>query len=134
MMKNNLTILLIDDDEDDRNLFKESVKQVDAAINCLLMSDCLHALDYLRNIENPAPDYIFLDLRMPGYSGRQCLVEIKSNAYGSGHIPVIVYTTSADVDDSEGMKKMGASHFISKPTDPAEIYYMVSQVINEKWT
>jgi hypothetical protein len=28
---------------------------------------------------------------------------------------------------------LGASHFMSKPTTPEEVYYMVSVVLSEKW-
>ena len=49
------------------------------------------------------------------------------------HIPVFIYTTSREVMDSINLKENGAVHFISKPADPAEIYYILSAVLNEKW-
>ncbi len=131
-MKENLTILLIDDDEDDRKLFASSVKEVDESIECITIGDCLEALKHLRDETNIVPDYIFLDLRMPGYSGRKCMEEI-SREPRLRHIPVIIYTTSTDVTDADELKALGAVHFISKPTNPTEIYYMISQVINEQW-
>lgn len=131
-MKQELKILLIDDDEDDRSLFCESMKEVDPNINCVTCADCIQALSYLKNEAEVLPHYIFLDLRMPGFSGRKCLEAI--NAEGRlKHIPVIIYTTSTDEEDAEELRAMGAVHFISKPTNPGEIYYMISQVINEKW-
>jgi FixJ family two-component response regulator len=69
---------------------------------------------------------------MPGLSGQQCLMEIKKDPRLIP-IPVIVYTTSKDVNESIALKKLGAAHFMSKPTSPEEVYYMVSSVLNEKW-
>jgi CheY-like chemotaxis protein len=126
-------ILLIDDDEDDRKLFFEAAKEVDRTVECTGVSNGQEALVYLKNETNPLPDYIFLDLRMPGLSGQQCLVEIKKDARLT-HVPVIVYTTSREVNESIGLKKLGAAHFMSKPTSPDEVYYMVSYVLGEKWT
>jgi DNA-binding NtrC family response regulator len=131
-MDKDITILLVDDDEDDRKLFFESVKEVDDSISCVGAASCREALHYLRDEANTIPDFIFLDLRMPGLSGESCLQEIKKDARIM-HIPVIVYTTSREVSESIALKKMGAAHFMSKPTAPEEVYYMISFVLNEKW-
>jgi CheY-like chemotaxis protein len=131
-MKKSITLLLIDDDEDDRNLFAESAKEVDETIECILLPGCPQALAYLRDDSQVMPDFIFLDLRMPGHSGKRCLDEISKEGK-LRHIPVIIYTTSTDEEDAEELKKQGASHFVSKPTNPEEIYYMISMIINEKW-
>jgi FixJ family two-component response regulator len=48
-------------------------------------------------------------------------------------IPVFIYTTSTDVKDSMELKDMGAVHFISKPADPTDIYYILSVLLDEKW-
>jgi CheY-like chemotaxis protein len=127
-----MTILLVDDDEDDRKLFCEAVGEVDKEIKCIAAVDGQEALLYLSDAANPVPDFIFLDLRMPGLSGQQCLEEIKEDARLAS-VPVIVYTTSRDVKESATLKKLGAVHFMSKPVLPDDVYYMVSFVLGEKW-
>ena len=131
--KTTMTILLVDDDEDDRKLFFEAVGDVDQAIRCIAAVDGQEALVYLSNAANPVPDFIFLDLRMPGISGQQCLEEMKKDARLAS-VPVIVYTTSRDEKESETLKKLGAVHFMSKPVSPDDVYYMVSFVLGEKWS
>jgi len=131
-IKDHITLLLIDDDEDDRMFFEESAKEVDKNIECILIPDCPGALDYLKDNNSIVPDYIFLDLRMPGYSGKKCLEEIASEERLKD-VPVIIYTTSTDEEDANELKSLGASHFVSKPINPSEIYYMISQIINDKW-
>jgi CheY-like chemotaxis protein len=127
-----MTILLVDDDEDDRKLFLEAVGEVDKEIKCIAAVDGQEALQYLSDAANPAPDFIFLDLRMPGLSGQQCLEEIKKDGRLAS-VPVIIYTTSKNVKESETLKKLGAVHFMSKPVSPDDVYYMVSFVLGEKW-
>ena len=127
-----MTILLVEDDEDDRNLFIEATKEVDSAISCFSASDGMEALAYLRDDHNDVPDFIFLDLRLPGLSGEECLIEIKREPR-MADVPVIVYTTSRDVRESVRLKQMGAAHFASKPVSREEVYFMVSFVIGERW-
>ena len=131
-MEKSISILLVDDDEDDRKLFFEAVKEVDATITGISLSNGKDALTYLKNEMNLLPDFIFLDLRMHGLSGQECLEEIKKDAR-LNPVPVIVYTTSRDVDEAIALKKLGAAHFMSKPTLPDDIYYMLSVVLGEKW-
>lgn len=125
-------ILLVDDDEDDQNLFKGAARELDPDIVCVSVSDGTEALAYLQDESGRIPDFIFLDLRMPGLSGEECLIEIKKIPRVS-KIPVIVYTTSRDVEESRRLKKIGAAHFASKPVLPEEVFYMVSFVLGENW-
>ena len=127
-----MSLLLVDDDEDDRKLFFEAAVEVDKEIKCIAAVNGQEALQYLSDAANPAPDFIFLDLRMPGLSGQQTLEEIRKDTRLAS-VPVIVYTTSRDEKESEMLKKLGATHFMSKPVSPDDVYYMVSFVLGEKW-
>ena len=123
---------MIDDDEDDRDLFRESVNAVDPAIECIVMEDGESAFEYLSS-GTTVPDYIFLDLSMPGYNGRKLLYNLRQSDRFK-KVPVIIYTTSTNEDESKELHQLGATHFLSKPMDSKEIYYMISHVINEKWS
>lgn len=127
-----MRLLLVDDDEDDRTMFLDAAKEVDEAIICVGARSGQEALTYLKHTGNPLPDYIFLDLRMPGLSGRQCLEEIKNDPRLTT-IPVMIYTTSRNVKESIELKQLGAAHFMSKPVSPDDVYYLISFVLGEKW-
>jgi CheY-like chemotaxis protein len=68
---------------------------------------------------------------MPKINGRQCLIQIKADERLKA-IPVIVYTTAREVEESEEMQGMGAVRFVTKPTNTEEIYYVVSQALEEE--
>ena len=129
-MKDSISLLIVDDDADDRNLFIETVKEVDEDITCIIANDGLQALELLKNSLS-LPDFIFLDLRMPRFSGKRCLLEIKKDERLKS-IPVIIYTTSNEVEESKNLKEMGAVYFMSKPSNPQELYYLVSFVLEEQ--
>lgn len=130
-MKNVLNLLIIDDDPDDRWFFQEAIKEINSSISCSFAKDGLYALEMLNDPQFLLPDYIFLDLRMPRISGKRCLSEIKS-IDRLKNIPVLIYTTSTDVKESEELKQLGAAHFISKPHSPEEIYYILTVVLEEQ--
>jgi CheY-like chemotaxis protein len=126
-------ILLADDDADDRQYFRAAVKEIDESIEFIESKDGQETLELLQNMDaSSLPDYIFLDLRMPRYSGQQCLLQIKEDERLKA-IPVIIYTTSKEVEHAEQMQALGAVHFISKPNNPEEIYYVLSLVLEEEW-
>ncbi len=130
-MKEEITIFIVDDDEDDKELFIRSAKEVNSRISFVTASDGQEAMRLLKDERNRIPDYIFLDLRMPRINGQQCLEEIAKDER-LRHIPVFIYTTSNDVKESIDLKKKGAVHFITKPDHPDDIYYILSVVLNEK--
>jgi CheY-like chemotaxis protein len=108
-----LTCLLVDDDEDDREIFTLAVRDLGEHISCSLASDGMDALEKLRACDC-LPDFIFLDLNMPRMDGKECIAEIKKDHRLNG-IPVIVYSTSSSARDGADARRLGAVHFFTKP-------------------
>ena len=127
IMNKEKIVLIIDDDEDDRALFFDAVKEVDVKMTCITARDGQEALDMLRSDAIELPDYIFLDLNMPRLNGKQCLTEIKKDAK-LFNIPIIIYSTTRRAEDVEEMKKLGASQFLTKPALFSEICNTISSV------
>ncbi len=114
-----ISFLLIDDDEDDREFFQLALEDIDKEIEYSGIDSGRKALSVLKQQE-PLPDYIFLDLNMPGMSGRECLTELKKDT-ALKHIPVIIFSTSSDPRDIEETKKLGAIDFITKPSKISDL-------------
>ncbi len=108
------TVMIVDDDPDDRMIFEEALSDAAPGSICLAARDGEEALRLLsERLDNP-PNYIFLDLNMPRISGKQCLVEIRKMPQLQ-QVPVIIYSTSTLSDDVRETKDLGANHFLSKP-------------------
>ena len=123
-------IMIIDDDPDDKDLFIEIINQVDPQYDCLWGKDGVEGLKILSQLSK-LPDYIFLDLNMPRMNGIQCLSEIKQNKKFS-NIPVVIYSTSGQEADIEETKKLGAFHYITKPTRFADLHQALTELLSNK--
>jgi CheY-like chemotaxis protein len=121
-------ILIVDDDEDDRDLFYTALREVDGSVTCILARDGQEALLGLRLKEFPMPDLIFIDLNMPRVNGFQCLTELKKDR-ALQNIPIAIYTTSKIKEHKEECQRLGAAHFITKPTSFAELCNVISEVL-----
>jgi len=126
------TILIVDDDADDIELFCLAVGEIDDAIKCIHARTGEEALQLLRKNLLRKPDYIFLDLNMPRMNGKQCLGMIKKDPEFS-EIPVIIYSTSKLPEDYKETKSLGAVHFLTKPSRHADLKKAISYVLEEKW-
>jgi CheY-like chemotaxis protein len=117
-----LTILLADDDEDDRELARDALQEFRLANEMKFVVDGQDLLDYLRRegrwagpeVDAPRPGIILLDLNMPKKDGREALAELKADD-SLRRIPVVVLTTTKDEEDVLRAYDLGVSSFITKP-------------------
>jgi CheY-like chemotaxis protein len=109
-----ITVLIIDDDEDDRFFMEQAFKTDSPATQLYLAPGGQQALDLLGSA-HPLPDVVILDLNMPGLNGFEVLERLKQSAQHR-HIPVVILTTSDSSDDQERCRQLGATEFITKPT------------------
>ena len=116
-----ITILLADDDADDRVLAQDALKESRLANDLRFVENGEELMDYLMRrgpyadpATSPTPGVILLDLNMPRKDGREALAEIKSNP-ALRSIPVVVLTTSKAEEDIYRSYDLGVNSFISKP-------------------
>jgi CheY-like chemotaxis protein len=116
-----ITILLAEDDADDRLLVKEALAEGRVLNELRSVEDGEELLDYLRRRgryadpeTSPRPGLVLLDLNMPRKDGREALREIKADP-DLKRIPVVVMTTSKAEEDVVRSYDLGASSYITKP-------------------
>lgn len=116
-----ITILLADDDSDDRLLAKQALEENRLAKDLRFVEDGEELIDYLfrrgkyaHPAVSPRPGIILLDLNMPKKDGREALQEIKSHP-NLKHIPVVVLTTSKAEEDVYRSYNLGVNSYITKP-------------------
>ena len=71
-------------------------------------------------IDRERPDFVLLDLRMPGRDGHEVLQAVKGNEE-LRKIPITVLTSSDRDDDVSQSYGLGGNHFLTKPDNPAEL-------------
>jgi CheY-like chemotaxis protein len=119
-ISDSITILMADDDADDRMLAEDAMKESRLGNSFRCVEDGQELMDYLTRRgkyatqDAPRPGLILLDLNMPRKDGRQALQEIKSDP-DLRRIPVVILTTSKTEEDVLRSYDLGANSFISKP-------------------
>lgn len=110
-------ILMADDDEDDRMLAQDALRESGAQATLQFVSDGVELLATLRAAadgdETTIPDLLLLDLNMPRLDGRAALQEIKRDP-ALCKLPVVVLTTSNAITDIDASYASGANSYITK--------------------
>lgn len=109
--------LLIDDNQTDRELALRALKKLglDTHIEC--MEDGAQALDFFSDAESKPEDcvkVIITDLKMPKISGLEVIKYLKSNTR-TQHIPIIMFTSSAEDKEKLLAYQLGVNSFVVKP-------------------
>jgi len=113
--KNNAHIFLIDDDEDDREVFCEVLSSINPDLVCKTAGNGRKAMSMLLSGETN-PLIIFLDINMPIMNGFEFLRAIRKED-GFESLPIIVYSTSDDAATREKAQYLGATGYMTKPNN-----------------
>jgi CheY-like chemotaxis protein len=128
--KTPLRVLLTDDDEDDRLIFKEILNEMDKDIIVSMVNDGKQLMDFLTNENTPLPHIIFLDLNMPNMNGIECLKEIRSHEKYSD-ISIAIYSTSTSKKDIDDTFLHGANIYITKPAAYSELKEILKKSLSD---
>lgn len=118
---------LIDDDDDDREIFALALENAHSKSHCIMAKNGVDAIK-ITNEADFVPNYIFVDLNMPLMSGKECLLALKKSRFAA--VPIIVYTTSSNHKDVEETKKLGATHYLVKPTSVIALTGILSDIFS----
>jgi CheY-like chemotaxis protein len=112
------TILYVDDDADDRDIFSQAVKGVSPEVNVVFAENGVQALDYLQatlNSDARLPCLMVLDINMPVLDGKETYQRVQKDERLQS-LPVIVFTSSQRPADKQLFNSMGVE-LIVKPSD-----------------
>ena len=133
-----ITILMADDDADDRRLTQEAFEEARLINDVRFVENGEQLLDYLRRkgpyaapAEAPRPGLILLDLNMPRKDGRTVLKELKGDPE-LRQIPVVVLTTSKADEDIYKSYDLGVNSYIVKPVT-FEALVDILQTLEKYW-
>jgi CheY-like chemotaxis protein len=133
-----ITILMADDDADDRLMTKEAFEESKLANDLRFVEDGVELLDYLKRrgkyadpATSPRPGLILLDLNMPKKDGREALREIKADPKLKS-IRIVILTTSKAEEDIYRTYDLSAASYITKPVTFASMAEVV-KVLGKYW-
>ncbi len=133
-----ITILMADDDPDDRMLTNDAFIDCRLANDLRFVEDGIELIDYLKRrgkfsnpADSPCPGLILLDLNMPRMDGREALAELKKDPE-LRKIPIVILTTSKAEEDILRSYDLGVNSFITKPVDFPQLIEIV-KILGKYW-
>ncbi len=119
MPTQNISILIAEDDADDRYLLQAAFEENGFTDKLEFVENGLEVLEYLNSIKSKdsdkkLPGFILLDLNMPKKDGREVLKELKQNPEFK-KIPIIVFSTTNNEIEMRRCYELGANSYITKP-------------------
>ncbi len=110
------SVLVVDDDPSMRSALRRALRPLDRTVS--MAGDGRSALDVLGDRPVDGPGVAIVDLCMPGMDGIEVLAEIKRR---SPHTEVLILTGRGTIGDAVRAMRSGASDFVEKPFDAAQL-------------
>ena len=123
--ENHEIVLIVEDNPDVRNYISELLKTEYKVIEA---SD---GEEGISNARDEIPDLIITDVMMPGMDGFQFSTQIRSDMKTS-HIPIIMLTAKAGLDDKIEGLETGIDAYITKPFSAKELRVRVRNLIYQR--
>ncbi len=124
-------IFYADDDQDDQEVFREVMNEINEDIFIFTQNNGDELLHLLKN-PPPRPHVVFLDLNMPVKNGYDVLKEIRQSERFS-QLPVIIFSTSGDDEAIRRTRQLGATLFVQKPDDYNELKQILKELLAIDW-
>ena len=138
MKKYHSTILIVDDEPNDRVLIESAFREVGVTDPIHTVNGGKEAIAYMMGegkysdrVLYAYPTFITIDLKMPGADGFAVLEHIKNNPAWA-IIPTVILTSSNDLDDIKNAYMLGASSYHVKPNSHDDLRKLL-KVLHDYW-
>ncbi len=121
-------VLLIDDDEDDFDLFNNVLREVAPDHKAILLTKVDDLQGYFGSHPRDIPCLVVTDLNLPPSDGFEVITLIKGDPKYS-LIPVVVYSNSVNPKDIVRAGEVGATAYVHKATSITQIYEDVKKMM-----
>jgi CheY-like chemotaxis protein len=128
------TILLVEDNADDEFAFKWAFKKAQIPCALQVVTDGKQAIEYMAGKAGfadresfPLPHIVFLDLKLPYFSGHEVLEWMREQPSLEG-VTVVILSGSDERRDHERAESKGVSHYLVKPAEPADLSRIVESI------
>jgi two-component system response regulator len=125
-MNRRRTILLVEDTQDDVDLTLRAFERSKVSHEIAIARDGEEAIDYLlaqgryaERKDEPLPQVVLLDIKLPKLSGLEVLERLRKNP-ATRRLPVVMLTSSNEDRDRLASYDLGANSYVRKPVDFSE--------------
>ncbi len=122
-----LRILVVEDDDDTRELLKTILERCGAKVRAVASSDAAMA-----EIAKGIPDVLISDIGMPGESGYDLIKKVRSlEPEKGGRVPAVALTAYAAATDRRRALLAGFQTHLAKPVEPDELLAVIASLSNQ---
>ena len=121
------TVILIDDDQDDLDILKETLESIDPSLLCISFVSPVEAIRVVTEKLIVIPDYIITDINMPELMGDHCIKEFRNRKEFNTTV-ITVLSTGIDKDVTNKLKGIGANYAFQKPNSFEELKHLLLAV------
>jgi CheY-like chemotaxis protein len=130
-----VTILYVDDDENDRFFFRRSCEKVPVRHECIYLDNGLQARQYLEGVgeyecrkRHPFPDAIISDVKMPGMNGLELLSWIRAHPKFRS-LPVFLFSSAAIDEEVREARRLGANAYFEKSPEGRNGHEQIGRIL-----
>jgi CheY-like chemotaxis protein len=123
-------ILIAEDDENDAILLRRAIQKTNVKNPIKIVGDGELAIEYLSNAEKrivPVPAFLITDLKMPRKNGFEIL-EWRRNNPKSILVPIVVWSSSKNLEDVERAYRLGANTYFAKPPTLPGLEQLIARI------
>ena len=134
-MRDRLRVLLVEDSEDDQELLKICIEELNGYhIELEIAANGREAIASLENhfTADFGPQLLIVDLKMPDMDGHTFLREFRARKY-EPNIPVLVLTTSRAEQDVFQAYRNGCNGYYRKPLEYNQLQELMAEIVRH-WT
>jgi CheY-like chemotaxis protein len=138
-MSRSVPILLVEEDENDILLTRRSLAKMGVSTNVRAIRNGDDAIAYLGGTsryssrrKDRLPCLVLLELRIPGKDGFEVLEWVRSQPHLKG-LPVVVLTSSHEIQDARRAYQIGADCFLVKPLESGDQTALMSLSGQQIW-
>lgn len=128
MIPSQLKIFVVDDDEDDRFLFEQALKETGIPMVVSLATNGKELLDLLA-LNPDKPNIIFLDINMPLMDGLTALKQIRA-VDDYDEILIIIFSTSENPEYVRSAYQRGAHLYLKKPNNYKDYIFIFGSLLS----
>ncbi|GAB4091195.1 response regulator [Flaviaesturariibacter terrae] len=116
---------------DDHKIFRDGIKMALTGRNYIkILWEAEDGKDLLHKMKIKQPDVLLMDIRMPEMDGANAISLLRKEYE---EVKIIVLTMYDDQEMITKMMEMGANAYLTKTTDPDEIYEAILTVMNDEF-
>ena len=114
---------------DDHKIFRDGIKMaLNGRDHIKFLWEAEDGKDLMQKIRSKQPEVLLMDLRMPDFDGMNAITHIRKEFED---LKIIVLTMYDDQEMITKMMEMGANAYLTKTSDPEEIYQAILTCVND---